>query len=191
MIKKQWLLIATAASLLAGCATTYLGSAKSDDPLGQLAKKRDALAQRGVLAAAARAESRDLQTGISKVELETRGILTRAIEAKTSSLQKSFQDEVGSEFSTHFASATKTVASRILTGSFLQEHFYQQADKNGNYQVYGLMVLDPEKFKAALEAEMAAEKAMHDRFLASKAYAELKKEAEEYDQYKRDLGKIQ
>ncbi|MFC1585679.1 hypothetical protein ACFL5V_09050, partial [Fibrobacterota bacterium] len=146
------------------------------------AKKQELLKQ-GILAEFATAESQDLQTAINKVELETRGALTRALESKNSSLQKRFTEEVGDEYLEHFTQVTKNVASRVLQGTTLMESPYQEVKDTG-YRAFGLMVMDPKVFAEALAAEMAANEAMKTRWLASKAYKELDEEAKAFDKFK-------
>lgn len=80
---------------LTGCAAKIKGGLDDEDPYARLSAKKNRLMSDGILAEIAVAKSKDLQTGINKVELEARGKLTRAVEAKTSTLQKQFKEEVG------------------------------------------------------------------------------------------------
>jgi hypothetical protein len=170
---------------LAGCGGGFKGGPTDDDPLGRLTAQKNKLMKEGILAEVAVAKSKDLQTGINKVELETRGKMTRSIEAKTSTLQKQFKEEVGPEFLDHFSQVSKSVASTVLSGTTLIETPYRE--KKGEYEVYGLMVLDAKAFKDAIAAQLAANEAMKTRWLASKAYEELQKEADAFDRFKRDM----
>jgi hypothetical protein len=175
----------TAILILSGCASKpkMKGTRKSSDPLGKLMKKKQELLKKGILSEVATAESEDLQTAINKVELETRGALTRALESKNSNLQKRFIEEVGEEYLEHFTQVSKNVANRVLQGSTLMQNPYHET-KDGNYRVYGIMVMDPKAFANALAAEMAANKAMKTRWLASKAYKELDEEARAFEKFK-------
>jgi hypothetical protein len=178
-------LIAILGWMLVGCAGNKMqGGIKDDDPLGRLMNKKSQLAKEGILAEVSTAKSRDLQTVMSKVELECRARLTRAVEAKTSSLQKSFKEEVGEEFLSHFTDVTKSVASATLSGTSLVESPYRE--KDGEYEMFGLMILDPKTFKDALSSQLKADQAMKTRWLASKGYADLDKETTEYEKFKRE-----
>ena len=173
--------------LATGCSSSWKGSAGSDEPYGQFMKKKHKLSKKGILSAIGLAESQDLQTAIHKSELEARGELSRILESKNSSLQKSFRDEVGAEFSQHFQEVTKNVSSAFIAGSSIEEVRYKE-DDDGRYKAFALIILDPEEYAKTLEAKMAAQKAMKTRFLASKAYKELTEEIEAYEEYKQNQG---
>ena len=155
-----------------------------NDVFGELQTKQKKLAEKGILAEVAIAESKNLQTGIDKVELEARAKLSRSVESKTSTLQKKFQEEVGRELSDHFSQVAKTISNEMLRGTTLQEIRFEQ-NGEGDYRVYGLIVMDSELFMKALAGELAADKASQDRFRASKAYKELNDEVAAYDEWKR------
>ncbi len=170
---------------LIGCAGSVKGDSGGDDPLAKLMATKNKLKNEGIIAEVATSSSRDLQTGINKVELEARGMLARSLESKTSSLQKSFKEEVGDEFLEHFTMATKNVSSRMLKGTTLRENPYKKTNE-GKYEVFGLMVMDPKAFADAMAQEMAANEAMKTRWLASKAYKDLDKEIEAFDKFKNE-----
>jgi hypothetical protein len=155
-----------------------------NDILGRLQEKKQKLNRKGVLAEVAIAESRDLQTAINKAELEARAKLGRSIESKASSLQKKFQEEVGREYSDHFSQTVKSVSDQVLQGATLAETPFEQ-DGEGRYRVYGLLVLDAETYGKALAGQLEADKAMRDRWRASRAYKELNDEIAAFQQWKR------
>ncbi len=155
-----------------------------NDIFGELQTKKKKLGEKGILAEVAIGESRNLQAGIDKTELETRAKLSRALESKTSSLQKKFQEEVGREFSDHFSQAAKTISDQMLRGSTLQETRFEQ-NSEGTYRVYGLMVLDSDLYMKAMAGELEADKANRDRWRASKAYKELNDEVAAFQEWKR------
>jgi hypothetical protein len=155
-----------------------------NDIFGELQNKKKKLAEKGILAEVAIGESRNLQTGIDKTELEARAKLSRALESKTSSLQKKFQEEVGREFSDHFSQAAKTISDQMLRGSTLQETRFEQ-NAEGTYRVYGLMVLDSDLYMKAMAGEFEADKANRDRWRATKAYKDLNAEVAAFQEWKR------
>jgi hypothetical protein len=155
-----------------------------NDIFGELQKKKIKLAEKGILAEVAIGESRNLQTGIDKTELEARAKISRALESKTSSLQKKFQEEVGREFSDHFSQTAKTISDEMLRGTSLQETRFEQ-NGEGLYRVYGLMILDSDLYMKSLAGELEADKANRDRWRASKAYKELNDEVTAYQAWKK------
>jgi hypothetical protein len=184
MNKIKLLLVAALILVLSACGGDKpLGNNYEEAYMNLLAKKKQ-LNSQGVLAEVATFASRDLQTGINKVELETRAMLTRSLETKTSSLQKSFREEAGEEFLEHFTTATKSISSRVLTGTTLSEVPFFKED-NGKYRVVGLMIMDPKVFAEALAAEAEANEAMKVRFHASKAYKNLNDEVAAYENFKK------
>lgn len=155
-----------------------------NDILAELQKKRKKLNEKGVIAEVALAESRDLQTGMNKVELEARARLSRSLESRISSLQKRFQEEVGRESGDHFSQAVKGLSDQLVRGTALAETPFEQ-DGEGNYRVYGLMILDGDLYGKALSAQLDADKALRDRWRASRAYKELNEEMAAFEEWKR------
>ena len=154
-----------------------------NDILAKLQGKKQKLNAKGVLAEVALGESQNLQTAINKAELEARAKLARSLEAKTSSLQKKFQEETGREFSDHFSQASKSVTDRVLKGTTLVETPFER-NGEGIYRVYGLMILDGELFMKSLAQELEADKAMRDRWRASRAYKDLNDEVRAFQEWK-------
>jgi hypothetical protein len=154
-----------------------------NDILAELQKKKRKLNEKGVIAEVALAESRDLQTGINKVELEARARLSRGLESRISSLQKRFQEEVGRETADHFSQTVKGLSDQLVRGTALAETPFEQ-DGEGNYRVYGLMILDADLYGKALSARLEADKALRDRWRASRAYKELKEEVAAFQEWK-------
>lgn len=187
-MKFTTVLISLALSVLlvaCGSSNTQKTDDKTGDYLVEMMQKKKELNAQGVLAEYATFTSKDLQTGINKVELETRAMLTRSLETKTSSLQKSFREEAGEEYMEHFTTATKSVSSRVLTGTSMNDIKFIKDEETKKYRVVGLMVMDPKIFAEALKAEAEANEAMKVRFHASKAYKSLNDEVAAYDDWKK------
>lgn len=178
---------AAAACLLALPLLHCAGKAKFEpakvDLFAELQGKQRKLNEKGVAAEVAIGESRDLQTGIDKAELQARARLTRSLEAKTSSLQKKFREEVGRQESEHFSEAVKSVSDQVLRGASMRETRFEK-NGEGMYRVYALMVLDSDLYMKALAGELEADKATRDRFRASKAYKELNEEVRAFEAWK-------
>jgi hypothetical protein len=76
------------------------------------------------------------------------------------------------------------VSDRVLRGTTLAETPFEQ-NGEGIYRVYGLMVLDAEAYAKILANELEADKAMRDRWRASRAYKELNEEIEAFQKWKK------
>jgi hypothetical protein len=176
--------LAAAGFGLLDCSHKPKFEAAKIDRFAELQAKKKKLNEKGILAEVAIGESRDLQAGIDKAELEARAKLARSLEAHASSLSKKFEEEVGPELSGHFSQTIKTVSDETLRGAGLQETLFEQ-DGEGRYRVFGLMVLDASLYQKAMATELEADKAMRDRWRASKAYKELNSEIEAYREWKR------
>lgn len=179
--------LAAAALLLAlpilNCSQKPKFEPARNDILAELQKKKRKLNEKGMIAEVALAESRHLQTGINKVELEARARLSRSLESRISSLQKRFQEEVGRETADHFSQTVKGLSDQLVRGTALAETPFEQ-DKEGNYRVYGLMILDADLYGKALSAQLEADKALRDRWRASRAYKELNEEVAAFQEWK-------
>lgn len=173
-----------AALALLNCSHKPKFEPAKNDLFGELQGKKRKLNEKGVAAEVAIGESRNLQAGIDKAELEARAKLSRSLESKTSSLQKKFQEEVGREFSDHFSEAVKNISDQTLRGTTLQETRFEQ-NGEGVYRVYGLMILDSDLYMKALAGELEADKATRDRFRASRAYKELNEEVDAFREWKK------
>ncbi len=169
---------------LLNCSSKPKFTPAHDDLLGRMQAKKQKLNDKGILAEVALGESKNLQTAIDKAELEARARLARSMESKNSSLQKAFQEEVGREYSEHFSQAVKNVADDLLRGTTLVETPFEQ-NGEGVYRVCGLMVMDGDLYAKALANELEADKAMRDRFRASKAYKELNDEIRAFEEWKK------
>lgn len=184
MRRIQTLAACLLAVLAVNCARKPEFKPAKDDLLAGLQGRKKKLNDKGVLAEVAVAESRDLQVAINKAELEARAKLGRAIESKASSLQKKFQEEAGGELSDHFSQTVKSLSDQVLQGTTLVETPFER-DGEGNYRVYGLMVVDTEAYGKALAGRLEADKAMRDRWRASRAYKDLNDEIAAYQEWKR------
>jgi hypothetical protein len=187
-MKFTTILISIVVSILlvsCGGSNTQKVENKTSEHLLLMMKKKKELNSQSILAEYATFTSKDLQTGINKVELEARAMLTRSLETKTSSLQKSFREEAGEEYLEHFTTATKSISSRVLTGTSLTDVKFLKDEETKKYRVVGLMVMDPKVFAEALAAEAEANEAMKVRFHASKAYKNLNDEVAAYEDWKK------
>lgn len=174
-----------AVGVLLACSSKPKGSPQAEsDEISRLHQKRNQLANEGVLAEIAVAKSRDLQTGADKVELAARSKMVRAFEAKVSTLQKQFKEEVGPEYLEHFSQVVTSVGEKILRGTTLLEFTYRE--HKGEYEVYGILALDPENFRQGIVDQLTLKETAKARWLASQGYAELTREAEKFRKFRKE-----
>lgn len=181
MLKR--LIVLGIALVLTSCAAKSSRIDK-ENPNTMLMKQKNELTKKGIIAEISSGVSRDIQMSREKVEQSCRAGIVRAMEAKVQSLTKQFKEEAGEEFIEHFQSTSKTVASRVLNGTTLTDFQYIEKEE-GKYEGWGLMIIDPKLYRDALAEEMKANQAMKARFMASKAYDELNKEAAAFDEFKK------
>lgn len=135
----------------------------------------------GGMASVGLGESRNTQTAIAKAKVEARKNLAQLVQVKVENLEKAFIEEVGeargSEMNELFSSATKQITSQSLQGTVPKIQKYET--KDGITTAYILMVLNPEIIVESLKNNSA--KHQYERFRASKAFAELDKEIEEFN----------
>ena len=136
----------------------------------------------GGMASVGLGESRNTQTAIAKAKVEARKNLAQLVQVKVENLEKAFIEEIGeakgSEINELFSSATKQITSQSLQGTVPKIQKYETSD-DGITTAYILMVLNPEIIVESLKNNSA--KHQYERFRASKAFAELDKEIEEFN----------
>ncbi|MCF6268303.1 MAG: LPP20 family lipoprotein [Melioribacteraceae bacterium] len=130
------------------------------------------------LYAAASATSRDMDLAISKASTEARAKLARTLEVKVNSMQKKFEEEIGtgenSEYLSQFTQATKTVVSKEMKGSQISK---KELLKDGkNWRAYVLAKYPTGSAQKAFLKQIESNKKLYTRFRASEAFNELDNE---------------
>jgi hypothetical protein len=143
------------------------------------------------LFAAKTANSADMQLAIEKASAECRADISRQMEARVQSLQKKFDEEVGTGNDTQllqqFTSASKIVTSNVLNGTKVKN---QKVAKDGNtFRAYVLMQFP---IGAAADQFLQSMKKSSDknytRFRATETFKELDDEAKKYEDWKKTQG---
>ena len=158
---------------------------KTASVLDDLMKQKNKLLEDGIVAEIGIKKSQDLSMAINMAEQDARAKMGRALTAKVASVTKQFNEEVNDEFLEHTSQVNKTVSSEMLRGTTVITQKYETLD-NGKIQAYVLMVMEPEAFKSALDAQMQANENMKTRWMASKAQEDLIKEVEAYEAFKKE-----
>ena len=132
--------------------------------------------------------SRNLNAATDKATADGLAEIARKIATHVSTLQKSFLEEVGagesSEVNEFFSQATKTIADETL-------HFHnvmkrEVREKDGQFTFFALIGLPVGAASEALMEQLNSNRAMYQRFQATKAFNELKDEVEEYRKFKQN-----
>lgn len=144
------------------------------------------MAQDGQIAAVGIANSRQSDIAVARAKLNARTQLAQAIQVKIENLEKAFVEEIGeaatSEINELFSSATKQITSQTLQGSVPLEQTFDE-DSNGVITAYVLMVQNPEIVDTVLKNNSAQH--LYERFRASKAFEELDREIQEFEEAER------
>ena len=137
------------------------------------------------------ATSQDMQLAIDKAATDGRVAIQQQVEAKVTGLQKKFDEETGvgkdAQLLQMFTSASKVVVSGSLSGSRIAK---QKIGKdNGIFRAYVLIEYPVGAAQAALVDQIKKNEQMYTRFRASQTFDELEKEAEKYDEFKKNQQK--
>jgi hypothetical protein len=186
---RQWTYVGVsilAACALSGCRTPKKVVQKTMFELMQ--ERASAITDAGGLAAVGIGSSRTAGLSLEKAKTRGRAEMARIMEAKVSTLQKDFREEIGedenAEYNALFSEATKTLASTVLRGSVPKDLKYEP--QGSMFQACALMVMDPKVIAQAFENQKNSQKALYTRFRASQAFKELEADVEKYESFKKE-----
>lgn len=133
-------------------------------------------------------ESGDMQFAVNKAEQAARVQITTNIEAKVSSLFKTFSEETGvgqdAEFISMSTGVSKTVASEVISGTRIKDQ--KIVPENGRFRAYVLMEMPVGEAQARLQAQIKAQNRLYTQFRASRGYQELEGEVEKFENFKKE-----
>jgi len=143
------------------------------------------------LFAAASATSKDMDLAISKASTEARAKIARTLEVKVNSMQKKFEEEIGtgenSEYLSQFTQATKTVVSKEMNGSQISQ---KKLVKDGKYwRAYVLAKYPTGSAQKAFLEQIKGDTKLYTRFRASEAFNELDNEVYKNEVPKEEIKK--
>lgn len=137
--------------------------------------------------ASASSVSRDMELAISKATTEVRAKLARTLEVKVNSMQKKFEEEVGSgensELLSQFTQATKTIVSKELTGSKIIKKKIEK--DGGNWRAYVLAEYPIGAAQQAFLNQISSDKNNYTRFRSTEAFKELETDVDKYEKSKK------
>ena len=139
------------------------------------------------LSAAATATSRDMQVAFDKARSAAQVDIGQQLGARLTNLTKQFQEETGMAFDsqllTQFSSATKAITDETLIGTRIVERVV--VPEGNVYRAYVLMQLPIGRANELLMQKIRGDRALHTRFRATEAYAELDDELRRYEEWRR------
>ncbi|MCK5686278.1 LPP20 family lipoprotein [bacterium] len=153
-------------------------------PYGELTKVANGMRKNGAITAVGQGQSKREDIARDKSHTDARAKMSQAMEAKVSTLNKSFQEEIGTgdetEINEAFTDVVKIVSKSVLKGAFPEDE--RMLEKDGTITVYTLMVIDPATFNQSFLDEMKSQPKLYERFRASQAYDELQEEMTDFEQ---------
>ncbi len=157
-----------------------------DDPFQDLTDMANGIIDAGGVAAVGQGISKRMDLAKKKAVTDAQGQLAEIFNTKVQKLKKSFQEEIGSaddsEINEAFTDVTKTLSSTMLRGAITKKVKYMKDRETGKITAAAVVAIEPNKVNMSILDEMKNKKPkLYERFRASQAYDELKKEMENYE----------
>ncbi len=158
-----------------------------EDPFQDMTDMSMTIIDGGGVAAVGQGTSARQDLAKKKAETDARAGLAQMFNTKVQNMSKQFQEEIGSaddsEINEAFTSVTKTLTSQLLQGAVTKKAKYLRNKENGQYTAGVVVAIEPNKVNMSILDELQKkDKKLYERFRASQAYDELKKEMEEYEE---------
>jgi len=180
-----------AVTLLTGCGggnnlAKQSGMETFEDPFQDLTNESLAIIDGGGVAAVGQATSARQDLAKKKAVTDARGQLAEIFNTKVQRMNKQFQEEIGSaddsEINEAFTTVTKTLTSQVLQGAITKNAKFYRDKENGQFTCGALVAIEPNKVNLSILDELQNKnKKLYERFRASQAYEELKREMDAYE----------
>ncbi len=157
-----------------------------EDPFQDLTDMANSIIDAGGVAAVGQGISKRQDFAKKKAVTDAQGQLSEIFNTKVNTMKKKFAEEIGSaddsEINEAFTDVVKTLSSSILKGAITKKVKYMR-DKDTKQFTAGVVVaIEPNKVNMSIFDEMKNKRPkLYERFRATKAYDELKKEMETYE----------
>lgn len=157
------------------------------DPFQDLTDMTQTIINGGGVAAVGQGSSVRQDLAKKKAETEARAELAQIFNTKVQNMSKQFQEEIGSaddtEINEAFTSVTKTLSSQMLQGAVTKKAKYLRNKETGEYLCGAVVAIEPNKVNMSILDELQKkDKKLYERFRASQAYDELKREMQDYEE---------
>ncbi len=156
------------------------------DPFEDLNNLANKIIEGGGVAAVGQGISSRQDLAREKAITNAQGALAQIFNTKVQRLNKNFQEEIGStndsEINEAFSTVTKTLTSQLLVGAFVKETKYLRNKETGQISAGVVIAIDPKTINQSILDELKTKSPkLYERFRATQAFEELKKEMEEYE----------
>ncbi len=178
--------------LITGCGggnklAKQSGMETFEDPFQDMTNESLTIIDAGGVAAVGQATSARQDLAKKKAVTDARGQLAEIFNTKVQRMNKQFQEEIGSaddsEINEAFTTVTKTLTSQVLQGAIAKKAKFYRDKENGQFTCGALVAIEPNKVNLSILDELQNQnKKLYERFRASQAYEELRKEMEAYEQ---------
>ncbi|RPH89145.1 MAG: hypothetical protein EHM72_20740 [Calditrichaeota bacterium] len=156
------------------------------DPFQDLTDLSLAIIEAGGVAAVGQGTSVRQDLAQQKAVTAAKGNLAEIFNTKVQRMNKQFQEEIGSEndaeINEAFTTVTKTLTSQVLQGAVTKTSKFFRDKETGQFSCGAVVAIEPDKVNTSILDELQKkDKKLYERFRASQAYEELKREMEEYE----------
>jgi len=136
----------------------------------------------------AQSESKDRMFALNKAKSSAINDISQQMEVRNQSMMKQFKDETGvgaeSEILATATEVIKQTTSAVLRGLNVDKQELRKNPKTNVYTAYVKVTLPKAQIANELLKKMKAKEKLYTKFQASKAFKELEKEADKFDEYK-------
>jgi hypothetical protein len=156
------------------------------DPFQDLTDMSLAIIDAGGVAAVGQGTSVRQDLAQQKAVTAAKGNLAEIFNTKVQRMNKQFQEEIGSadntEINEAFTAVTKTLTSQVLQGAVAKKSKFMRDKDTGVFSCGAVVAIEPDKVNLSILDELQKkDKKLYERFRASQAYEELKKEMDDYE----------
>ncbi len=157
-----------------------------EDPFQDLTDMANSIIDAGGVAAVGQGISKRQDFAKKKAVTDAQGQLAEIFNTKVQRLKKNFAEEIGSaddsEINEAFTEVTKTLSSTMLKGAITKKVKYMRDKDTKQFTAAVVVAIEPNKVNMSIFDEMKNKRPkLYERFRATKAYDELKKEMQEYE----------
>lgn len=189
-MKKLWILIVLIPVIMMSCAGSSDkksgGFSQVTTPASELEQIKTSLSEKGVLAEIGIGLSNDEMVAMTIAQDEGRKQIAVSLGTQVKRLSDQYVQNVSNEAKKIWEEKTNQVTVELLRGTTPMKSVTLFNEESGEYKIYTLMVMDPTKFKAALDQIASANEELELRVKSTDMQARLDEAVKAYqEQYGR------